>query len=87
MLINMQLSAYAKFLDTDSDNLSGGDRIKALMRTVEMPEKLRKASAALCKTFAHIAIWCELLWKLGLDLIYSKRSTWHDFPPWIDSEA
>ena len=68
MLVNMQLSTDAKFLDTDADNLCGRDRIKALMRNVETPEKLRKASAVLLqKIFAFLALWREL-WKLGLDL-------------------
>lgn len=53
MLVNMQLSTYAKFLDTDADNLCGRDRIKALMRNVETPEKLRKASAVLLQKISH----------------------------------
>lgn len=53
MLVNMQLNTYAKFLDTDADNLRGRDRIKALMRNVETPEKLRKASAVLLQKISH----------------------------------
>ena len=53
MLVNMQLSTYAKFLDTDADNLCARDRIKAVMRNVETPEKLRKASAVLLQKISH----------------------------------
>ena len=49
VLINVQLTEYAMFLQSDSDNLAAKDRIKALIRSSQTPEKLRKASVNLQK--------------------------------------
>ena len=52
-LINVQLTEYAMFLQSDSDNLAAKDRIKALIRSSQTPEKLRKASAVNLQKLSH----------------------------------
>ena len=52
-LINVQLTEYAMFPQSDSDNLAAKDRIKALIRSSQTPEKLHKASAVNLQKLSH----------------------------------
>ena len=47
------MTENAMFLQSDSDNMAAKDRIKALIRRSQTPEKLRKASAVNLQKLSH----------------------------------